>query len=385
MKATLVPNIVGFPSYSMVRYAEDLSVALRQIAPPDWEFEMLQGLPLAAIKRLLPGAQGEKWAGRIGRFVTYPSQAARSVADVYHVLDHSHANIIRSLPADKTVITCHDVIPLLGAKGQIPVSVGRATRYTFPLRIQLMRRCRYILADSESTRQDLMEHGSVPAEQIVVSHLGVKPAFLEEATDRSEKTRAIRRRLEIPEDAQVVVHVGNTERYKNTPTVLRALKRLTEDYEVGKHIYLLRLGSPLREDETELAASLGISERIKWAGSVRGDAAFADHYRSGDVLAAPSIYEGFGWPPLEAMASGVPVVASKVASLPEIVGDAGLMVSPMDDEALATCLHQILTVHKLRDTLIARGKKRASAFTWENCARRVLSVYENLYGVGKIT
>lgn len=384
MKAVLIPNIAGFPSVSMVRYAEDLGAALRRVGGVEWEFEMLEGRPPEGIKRLLPGERGEKWAGRIGRFVTYPAQAARVKSDVYHVLDHSHANLIASLPGRKSVVTCHDIIPLLAAKGLIPLPTGRATRFSFPLRIQWMRRCRYIITVSESTKRDLMEHGGVPAERIVVVHNGVKPAFLAEAIDREAKTAAIRARLGIPLEAKVVIHVGNSLRYKNTPTVLKAVKHLTEDKAIGKDVYLLRMGSALLEDEAELAASLGISDRVKWAGSVPDDAAFADYYRAGDVLAFPSIYEGFGWPPLEAMACGTPVVTSNAASLPEIVGEAGLIVNPMDDEALANHLHRILTDATLRETLTERGKARAAEFTWKNCAGKVLSVYNNIVESGRI-
>ena len=388
MKAVLLPNIIGFPSASMRRYADDLGAALRRVAGPEWEFRELLGQPSEKVARLLPGESGEKWAGRVGRFVSYPRQAARTAGDVYHVLDHSHANLTLSLPGEKTIITCHDVIPLLAAKGLIPLAAGRMTRYSFPMRIQCMRRCRVILADSEATKRDLIEHGAVPAEQIQVVYLGVKPVFAPEppggAAEREARTQAIRRKHGVLDGAKIVLHVGNALRYKNTPTVLRALAHLRNDSALGEEVYLLRMGSPLSGEDAELAASLGVADRVLWAGNIPDDTTFADHYRAGDVLAFPSLYEGFGWPPLEAMACGTPVVASNAASLPEIIGDAGITVDPMDDTALAAQLRNVLTKPDMQTKMRQKGLVQASKFTWENCARQVLSVYRNIAEMGKI-
>ena len=388
MKAVLLPNITGFPSASMRRYADDLGAALRRVAGAEWEFTELRGERSEKVARLLTGERGEKWAGRVGRFVSYPRLASRTTGEVYHVLDHSHANLTLALPGAKTVITCHDVIPLLAAKGLIPLTAGRMTRYSFPMRIQCMRRCRVILADSEATKRDLMEHGGVPAEQITVVYLGVNPVFAAEppggAAERAARTQFIRRKHGIPDGAKVVLHVGNTLRYKNTPTVLRAIGHLREDAATGRDVYLLRMGSPLPDDEAELAASLGIADRIVWAGSIPDDATFADYYRAGDVLAFPSLYEGFGLPPLEAMACGTPVVVSNAASLPEIVGDAGVTIAPKDDKALAAELHRVLTDTEQQTKMRQKGLKQASRFTWETCAREVLSVYNKIVESGKI-
>jgi glycosyltransferase involved in cell wall biosynthesis len=99
-------------------------------------------------------------------------------------------------------------------------------------------------------------------------------------------------------------------------------------------------------------------------------------YNCVDILLFPSLYEGFGWPPLEAMACGTPVVASDAASLPEVMGDAGLRCPPRDHEALAQAMEALLTDAELRQAVIARGLARASRFTWEKVAQQTLAVYE---------
>jgi glycosyltransferase involved in cell wall biosynthesis len=382
MKAILFPNMVEFPSASMKRYAEELAAALRRVAGADWEFEELICRRPTAVEKILPGTQGERWSNRAGMFVKYPLMAARAAGDVFHVLDHSHANLTLSLDGAKTVITCHDIIPFLAAKGLIPMHAGRATKYTFPQRIRCMRRCRRIIADSEATKRDLMEHGGVPAEQVEVAYCGVNPVFRPEPPDGVERTSEIRRKHGIPDTARVVLHVGNTLRYKNTPTLIRALRRLRNDPELGPHIWLLRMGSTFLNEEEELIDHLGLRDRVVLAGPIPDDARFADYYRAGDVLAFPSLYEGFGLPPLEAMACGTPAVTSNAASLPEVVGDAGLTVPPTDDDAFACSLHRVLTDDALRSTLRERGIVRAAAFTWENCAKKVLSVYKSVSGMG---
>jgi glycosyltransferase involved in cell wall biosynthesis len=101
-------------------------------------------------------------------------------------------------------------------------------------------------------------------------------------------------------------------------------------------------------------------------------------YNAVDCLLFPSLYEGFGWPPLEAMACATPVVASNAASLPEVIGEAGLLCAPGDDEGLARAMQAVLTDEGLRQSLVEKGLARARQFTWEETARKTLEVYERV-------
>ncbi|MEA3458002.1 MAG: glycosyltransferase family 1 protein, partial [Candidatus Thermoplasmatota archaeon] len=103
-------------------------------------------------------------------------------------------------------------------------------------------------------------------------------------------------------------------------------------------------------------------------------------YNAADLFVYPSIYEGFGLPPLEAMACGTPVITSNTSSLPEVVGDAGIMVDPPDVDRLADAMHEVLTNEGLRANMIKKGLGRAEMFSWEKCARETLEVYEEVYG-----
>ena len=143
-------------------------------------------------------------------------------------------------------------------------------------------------------------------------------------------------------------------------------------------IKLLRIGAPFAAEEQNLINEFGLDDHIVHAGRVDGDERLAGFYRAADLLAFPSMWEGFGWPPLEAMACGTPVVASNAASLPEVIGDAGLLVEPQDSEGLARAMQRLLTNDELRRSLIEKGLQRARCFTWERTALDTLAVYERV-------
>ncbi|MBC8102732.1 MAG: glycosyltransferase family 4 protein [Cytophagales bacterium] len=389
--AVLLPNIVGFPSESMRRYAMELESALRSVAggsegsEAPWGFRAIACAPSEAVAaRFGGGERGKKIAGRHARFVLYPRLIrAASGADLYHVLDHSHTNLALIPPAAKTVLTCHDIIPLLAAKGMIPIpSNGRFTRYTFPLRVRCMKRCHRVIAISESTKKNLVEVAGLSPDQIRVVYYGVNRAFApapgKDSGSHAEERREVLARHQIPASARVLFHVGTATRYKNTPAILHALKALKEDPKIGGSVYFLRVGAEFFDDEKALIETLGVGDRIRHAGKIFDDSRLASYYRAGDVFVFPSIWEGFGWPPLEAMACGTPVVTSNIASLPEVVGDAGITVAPQDHAALIDALRLLLTNEEARQTRREKALLRARRFTWEECARGTLAVYEQV-------
>lgn len=359
----------------MRRYAQELGSSLRQITDSGWAIDSLTCDPEQSITKYL----GDSMSSRHARFLKYPAMIrALPDFDIVHIVDHSHANLALAVPHHKGVITCHDIIPLLAARGIIDMPHGKLARWTFPLRVRCMVRCEKIIAISESTKRNLVEHAGVPADKIRVVYYGCNPNFrpVPDSGSREPERRDLLARHNLPENARIVLQVATATRYKNTPKLLRALHRLRSSG--SDNTWLIRVGAPFFDDERQLLEDLGLADRVCHVGRVFDDVRLASYYRSADVFAFPSLWEGFGWPVLEAMACGTPVVTSNVASLPEVVGEAGVTVDPRDDHALATQIQRLLADPAEHARRAEACLAQASKFSWEKCARQTLQVYEEI-------
>jgi glycosyltransferase involved in cell wall biosynthesis len=359
----------------MKRYARELSTTLRAIAGDTHQIEdVVLNQPKFGTK-FLPAEFARRLNSRIGRFVKYPLTLSTIEGDLFHILDHGYAQLLFALDPHRALITCHDLTPLLATKGLIPLAVPRHLRYTFQLRLYCLARAAFVIAGSEATRRDLLNYTNLSTRHTDVTYYGVSKIFAPKADPRP--VRKLRYELGLPTEARLVLQVASPQRYKNTPALLKALHHLF--YKSGLEIRLVRVGAPFFEDEEALVEKLGLKHLIIKAGHVAEDEVLAEYYRAADVLAFPSLWEGFGLPPLEAMACGTPVVTSNVASLPEVVGEAGLMVDPHDHSALAQALYQVLSDEGLHQTLRIKGREQSSRFTWERVAQHTLSIYEQVY------
>lgn len=361
--------MVEFPSDSMTRYARELEGALRRIAPSEWSFEALECHHAEEWLKL--PRFGKAMASRVGRFVSYPKLIKQAQGEIFHILDHSHANLAHHTPPEKSVLTCHDIIPLLAALGEIDMPVSQMQKYRFPKIIDAMKRCKKIIAISESTKRSLIRYGGVPEEKIEVVYYGVNPNFSPEPAKPGERAEILQKHG-LSDANKLILHVGTPMRYKNVPALLHALKRLPEN------VRLIRVGAAFFPDEQRLADELGVTPRIVQAGKIMDDKLLGAYYRAADVFAFPSLFEGFGWPPLEAMACGTPVVTSNAASLPEVVGDAGATVAPDDHTGLADAISALLENPERSAEYSQRALERARQFTWDACGRNTLAVYEKL-------
>jgi glycosyltransferase involved in cell wall biosynthesis len=162
--------------------------------------------------------------------------------------------------------------------------------------------------------------------------------------------------------------------YKNSPAALHVLARLRAR---GRSVRLVRVGPPLRERDRLLAVSLGVRDHVVEIGAV-DDRELAEIYGVCDALLFPSYYEGFGWPPLEAMAVGIPVVCSTSSSLGEVVGDAALRAGPNDHALLTHHMMSILDDEALSDDLVRRGRDRSALFTWARTAEATAALYRSI-------
>ena len=315
------------------------------------------------------------WGGIVGlylrRSLLYPLAARRAQGDVNHVVDHSYGHLLHFLDPRRTIVTCHDLTPLVRRHELPQPSVGLAL---WAWAFQGMLKAARIIANSYSTRNDILRFSNYDPASIAVIPMAVEASFAPLANQH--RLAEVRRKYRLP-NSSLILHVGHCQERKNIKGLLQALALLRKTDE-GRKLILAQVGGRFSPQQRRLIDRLGLSEAVVQVLYAAADDLPA-LYNLADVFVFPSFYEGFGLPPLEAMACGTPVVCSNVASLPEVVGDAALTVAPDDTEGLAAAIARVLDDPALADDLRRRGLERARQFTWERCARETLAVYQELY------
>jgi glycosyltransferase involved in cell wall biosynthesis len=280
---------------------------------------------------------------------------------------HSAANTTCLFRTGPTVVTIHDTKAL-------ELSTGRlyGDLYNRTLQPYALRRADRIICDSEFTRKCLLERVSVDPETVHVVHLGISDRF-RHSPDASASESTLRR-LGITEE--FILFAGGESSPKNISNLLRAFAVIKErtDNPVSLVVPGIRTASILHKHQDEARAA-GISESTIFPGYVDDDT-LVHLYNRAVLLAYPSLWEGFGFPPLEAMACGLPVAASNATSVPEVVGNAAVLFDGTNPMEMADAIQRVLVDHNLRMELRQRGFQRASQFQWSKTAERTLAVYE---------
>jgi glycosyltransferase involved in cell wall biosynthesis len=292
----------------------------------------------------------------------WPGMALRLGVDVFH--STSYRGVFA--PGMRTVLSVHDFAYHHCADAFTPKSLAYYRRLR-----EDAHRAAFVTTLSEYSRQDAIRLLELPPEKVKTVYAGVDLARFNTEAPRQEVERA-RARYGIRPPS--LLFLGNLNPKKNVKTLIEALGRLRKD---GQTRYQLILAGKPTAHRDALEAAIrrhGLGAQARFTGFVP-DEDLPLLYRAVDALAFPSLFEGFGLPVLEAMACGTPVVASNTSSIPEVAGDAALLVDPLDAGALAEAVRRLLEDAGLRRELIARGLRRAQRFSWEEAARRVLDVY----------
>lgn len=295
--------------------------------------------------------------------VVQPLELRRRGVDLLHSLGYVQPLLC---PA-RTVLTIHDLSFL-----RYPEAFNAANRLYLRLFTGLsVRRANRVIAVSESTKHDLVRLlGADPAKVAVVYH-GVEEQF-RCCADRP--IAAFRERLGLPE--HFILYCGTLEPRKNVALLVAAFAQLRRETALPHKLVLAGAKGWRYEGIFAAVDQYGLREEVLFPGYLPSDVQPL-WYNAADVFVYPSLYEGFGFPPLEAMACGTPVIASNCSSLPEVVGDAGLLVDPRDSAALAAALEHVLTDAAMRQHLVATGLARAKRFSWLRATQETIEVYHH--------
>lgn len=272
------------------------------------------------------------------------------------------------------VVTMHDAASMR-FPGDYPLEWRLYNRLVLPERA---RKARAVLVGTETSRRDLARYYRIKPARIHVTRYGIDDVYhrpLDASAVAGERTRFTH-----GETTPLVLFSGAPVTRKNLDIVLRVMAEAPPEQRLA-HARLLICGAD-REDFAHYGtwiAEHGLEERVRWLGRVPPER-MPLLYAACDALVYPSFYEGFGLPPLEAMAAGTPVVASNAPCLPEVAGDAALLVDPTDDREFARAIEAVLTQPDLRARLISAGRRRAAAHTWARCADETVRVYRHALG-----
>jgi glycosyltransferase involved in cell wall biosynthesis len=292
---------------------------------------------------------------------TLGMEAARLGLDLLHSPDF----IPPAFGYRRSVITVHDLNFLY-----YPRFLTAESRRYYSGQIEwAVRRADHILADSHATKADLVSMLNVEPEKVTVVHLAADPAYRPLAEEEARRVSA-----KYGLEPGYLLFVGTLEPRKNLPGLLQAYRLLRDAGTTEAPLVLVGGKGWLYDEIFERIGTLVLTEHVRFLHDVP-DADLPGLYSAAGVLTTPSFYEGFGLPALEAMACGTPVVVSDRASLPEVVGEAGLLVNADDPEDIAKALGRVLGDEALRVRMRERGLAQAARFTWDKAARETLAVY----------
>lgn len=366
LSVLLVRNIAEHSSPSMERFPDELARHLRQRATMRVDQTTIRASALAR----------HRWGRRIDResavLVRYPAHLRRQSADVFHIVDHTNAHLARSMPSGRVVVTCHDLMLLHAEHHDIGFRGSRLAVRRFRWATSFLAHAGLVVCDSDASADDVVDLIGVPPARVRVIPLGVSRVF----TARPEESRReTRRQLDPTGNRTIVMHVSTGLAYKNIPGTLQVVAALRSR---GIDAILVRVGVPLGATDSRLARELGLDGRIREFHNIP-DEDLADIYGAADVLLFPSRWEGFGWPPLEALACGTPsVLASECRSVVDLLGDSALAEPGADVAALTNAVERILLDPALRRELVDRGRPRVAALTWERTAEEYERAYADL-------
>jgi len=289
------------------------------------------------------------------------SRLIRIQDDVVHLPNHNFARFAL-FTENPFIVTVHDLIRLFFDFDKETI----IEKMLLKLDIRGIKRASHIIVMSQHTKNDLIEFLKIPDGKISVIYNGVDHSIF-----KRYKIKTL--------DNPYIMYVGSEGSRKNLGRLLEAFAILSKEF---PELRLVKVGEPgrpkeYRRDTLRILDNFGLTHVVIFIDHI-SELDLAHYYSSARLLAYPSLYEGSGLPLLEAMACGCPVVASNTPSLPEVIGEAGIMVNPYATKNLIRAMREVLTNSKLRDDLVKKGLKQAKKFSWERAAEQTQEVYNKV-------
>ena len=300
--------------------------------------------------------------------LTVPLSVGRSRVDLFHAPHY----VVSPLMTCPYVVTIHDCIHL-----RFPQYLPNRAALVYAKAFMTMaaKRSRRVLTVSNASKDDILKYLRVPAAKVEVIYNALDERL--ETPPTPEDIARVRERFQLT--SPFILYTGNIKPHKNIDRLIEAYSMLRP--RGFEDVKLLIIGDEISKypNLRRLVHRFQLHKHVRFLGFVP-DETLAVLYQLASVFVFPSLYEGFGLPPLEAMAAGTPVVTSNVSSLPEVVGDAALLIDPMDAGAIADAVARVLGDDALRTSLVCRGRERVKAFSWQRSVARVREVYAELVG-----
>lgn len=368
MRIAILRPIPQF-SMSMDVYADGLIGGLKKIKP-DWE--IIEFAPVLSNPKgnlILRGI--EKY---YQRYWHYPRLLQQQLnIDLFHIVDHSDGHLLywlKKLP-QPTVITCHDLINLTQPETFAGRSfVPQISMASWKFSIAGMQYANHTVAVSSHTAKDMTEHLNIPPSAIATIPNAVDSQFLPIAP---EEIQSFRGSKGITSQHFCLLNVGSNNLRKNINSILQAIAILKNQLP----IHFWKAGADFNDEQKEFIAVHNLADCITYLGKPSFEE-LIKLYNAADVLIAPSLYEGFGLTILEAMSCGTPVITSNVTSLPEVAGEAAILVEPQNINEIVAAVTRLYAQPLERQSLIEKGLARVKQFTWSKTAAQVAQVYQQL-------
>lgn len=300
----------------------------------------------------------------LSEHIAIPAKLRRIRADLYHAPHY----VLPYLTPCRSVVTIHDVIHLLFPQ-YLPSRF--AIHYARHMIGRALDRAQLVMTVSKASKRDLLGFFDVAEDKIRVIPNGIDPTMTREL-DPVELDR-VRQRFQLT--GRTALFVGNIKPHKNVERLIAAFAKVRADAQFSD-LTLIVVGDEISKYPSlrRAVARHKVRANVRFFGFVP-ELTLVALYRAADVFVFPSLYEGFGLPPLEAMANGTPVITSKISSLPEVVGDAALTVDPYNVDEIAEAMRNVLTDPALSERLVQSGHARARRFAWEEAVSKIHATY----------